>query len=266
MTMTTRRMVATTGAAAGLALLLAGCGDGDKKTGGGGLPIGTGGSGTGTGGASGSGPSGNGGAVGNGGSQGNPFSGGTSGSGNGGAPGTGGAAARGGASGGDGPVLSGPAVGKFCNTLVNADGTFFEQTLEVGNPPVKLTALSGKCSTDVGKACITLPTGRVVLAIVEGGQTVATAAYTIEPGQKYLFLTTVNAMNMEGLTGGPLRPEFTCESVNPFENAGADGGAPPPPLPPGRPFPAPDTLIPMTRFHAPQAPHRHMGLERNAAR
>lgn len=246
-----------------------GCGDGDSK-------------GKGIAAASGGSAGNNSGAGGSAGSTGNPFAGGSSGSagsaGNGGAIGPGGSgpaqAGRGGSVGagtggstGDGGAPSGPSVGKFCNTLMNADGSLFEQTLEIGNPPIKLTAQSGKCSTSVGQMCVALPTGRVVLALVEGGMTVATGAFEILPGTRYLFVTTVNPMTMqEGLTGGALRPEFTCENANPFENVGqADGGAPPPLPPPPRAMLTPATTVftPLPKFHA---PHRYLGLERNATR
>ena len=152
-------------------------------------------------------------------------------------------------------------AGKFCNLLTNADGSSFELTLEIGNPPVKLTAASGKCSTDAGKVCKALPSGRVIWALFEAGQMLGLGALQLEKGQKWLFLASLNQAMAAGLQGGQIKPEFTCEAVDPFALGPApDGGTPPPTLPPGRAAPAPSTLSPMTLFNSPE---RFRAFDRN---
>jgi hypothetical protein len=124
---------------------------------------------------------------------------------------------------------TGPAAGKFCNTLT-ANGMSVDFILSIGQPPVRLTASSRNCTPINGAACTALPTGEQPYSFafvnpmngqeleIEGG------TMTIAPGAELFFWTLLDGMNPI-LEGGVLRPEFKCSALQYSDIAGV---APPP--------------------------------------
>lgn len=168
-------------------------------------------------------------------------------------------------SGGDSkPVADTSVSAKFCNGLVNNDGSSVEIALEVGNPPVRMVAASGKCSTDLMKACVGLPAGRLALAMLVQGETVALSAIELAKGDQWLFIADADPMSGPGLSGGKLKPELTCANVDPFSGAPApDGGSTPPPVGPVRQSTITSS---MSRLSPIDGSKNYLGLERHAPR
>ena len=105
-----------------------------------------------------------------------------------------------------------PPKGKFCNGLQKGDGTKFNMILKIGG--VSLKALTGLCS-----ACTNLPAGKSTLSLTSEGQSTPdlTGTVTMDKGKEYIFWSQLDALNETELDGGALKPEYKCETVNPFK-------------------------------------------------
>jgi hypothetical protein len=137
------------------------------------------------------------------------------------------------------PATGGAASGKFCNTLT-ANGMSVDFILDIGMPPVRMTASSRNCTPAAGAACTALPSGMnlpysfaflnpmtgAVLELERG-------TMTIMAGTELFFWTFLDAMNLPALEGGSLRPEFKCSALQytdipglaPPPQPGVDGGS-----------------------------------------
>ena len=138
--------------------------------------------------------------------------------------------------GGIDPARATVAGGKFCNNLVAQSGPL-TLTLEIGSPPVRLTAVSGKCSVEKGTACANLTSGLIPWKLVLDGQTVLTGSSEIMNGEQRIFVADLNsATRQPTVLEGILQDNVQCRDFDPFDEAvpAGDGGAPPPPGP-GRP-------------------------------
>jgi hypothetical protein len=134
----------------------------------------------------------------------------------------------------DGSVDAGPgdtggggtAQIKFCNALALQNNGNLRLSLQVGDPPVVMTADSGQCSTPTGSPCNTVPAGINSVHLVDDtNQEFASGTVTIAAGEQWMMLATIN--NTTGdptVIGGALKPQYTCSSVDPFP---ADGGVGP---------------------------------------
>lgn len=198
------------------AALVGGCGNGDSKKDAGGGGSGGGGAGGAAGrDGGGTGGGGAGGAAGRDGGGGTAGGGGASG-------GTGGGA--GGRDGGAGDVPSGPTVGKFCNFYAPGGATT-TLTLEIGIPPVRLTAASGVCTPAVPTACPAIGSGMVPVRLIDQATMMALGMgeVTLMPGTEYLLLAETDEMTGTlAVKYGPLMPQFPCGTTNPA--APRDGG------------------------------------------
>ncbi len=106
-----------------------------------------------------------------------------------------------------------PPRGKFCNGLQKKDGTKFNMFLKIGS--VSLKAHTGLCSS-----CANLPEGKSNLTLSSEGepQPDLTGTVTMKKGKQYIFWSSINDTTSEmELDGGELKPEYSCESANPFK-------------------------------------------------
>jgi hypothetical protein len=126
----------------------------------------------------------------------------------------------------DGAGATGTALAKFCNGL-SAMGAPTEITVEIGDTaPVRLTAVTGTCSSMLGQMCQTVPAGVMeTLNFFQGDQMVGTAQSTIMPGEELVLLARLNAMGRPVIAVGVVsRQGLTCAAFDAF--AVPDGGAP----------------------------------------
>ena len=105
---------------------------------------------------------------------------------------------------------------KFCNPLINGDGTKIEIALDIGDPPVRITANSDSCTPAVGQACARIPAGITVpVTLSHEGRTIAESAFRVESGESWILIASVDQLSREPIVdGGRLKPEHTCESVD----------------------------------------------------
>ena len=145
----------------------------------------------------------------------------------------------GGAAAGADAQPSGSAVIKFCNGLALANNMPFTLVLDVGDPPIELTAGSGECSSAVGVACKVVPAGEQTVTLMDDQQQMLPQGMaTFADGEQWVLVATLDAMKKPTLKGGALA-QSTCSEFTPFVMP--DGGTmlPPPPADPG----APDTGV-----------------------
>ncbi len=120
----------------------------------------------------------------------------------------------GGGGGGDKGVINpnAPPRGKFCNGLQKKDSSKFNMILKIGG--VSLKALTGLCSS-----CTNLPAGKSNLTLLTEGQSTPdlTGTVTMEKGKEYIFWSQLDSTQQVELDGGALKPEYKCETVDPFK-------------------------------------------------
>jgi hypothetical protein len=122
---------------------------------------------------------------------------------------------------------NGTAVAKFCNALTQG-GMDFEASIEIGDAaPVRLTAISGTCSSRLGQACQTVPAGMPTVTLFQGAQRLGALVATIMPDRELVLILDLNAMNQPALFQLNLGQGGTCANVDPFLPP-PDGGPPPP--------------------------------------
>ena len=115
--------------------------------------------------------------------------------------------ADGGASdGGASDSLNAGAVVKLCNPLSTASGGDITLSLDVGMPPVTLTASSGVCVPAKAQPCVQIPAGmNVPLAIRMGTQQLATAVMEkVEAGDELLIYPDLDNAGNVTVAGGSL--------------------------------------------------------------
>jgi hypothetical protein len=121
---------------------------------------------------------------------------------------------------------NGTAVAKFCNALT-LGGMDFEASIEIGDAaPVRLTAISGTCSSRLGQACQTVPAGTPTVTVFQGTQPIGSVVATIMPNREVVLIFDLNAMNEPALFQRNLAPGIPCANHDPFLLP--DGGLPPP--------------------------------------
>jgi hypothetical protein len=114
------------------------------------------------------------------------------------------------------------AVVKFCNPLSTANNENLMISLDVGSPPVTLTATSGTCVPKKGDPCTTVPIGQNVgLTLRLGTESLATASIAkIGAGEELLIFADLDDMaGTVTIGGGPLdgQPANTCAGLG-FED------------------------------------------------
>ena len=107
---------------------------------------------------------------------------------------------------------------KFCNPLISGDGSPIEIALDIGDPPVRITAGSDTCTPAVGQACALVPAGITVPVILShDGRTIAESSFRVESGESWILYASVDQVSREPMVdGGRLKPEHKCESVDLF--------------------------------------------------
>jgi hypothetical protein len=139
-----------------------------------------------------------------------------------------------GAAGDANPTTGGTAQIKFCNGLSLQNNGNLRLSLQVGDPPVVMTANSGECSTPTGTPCKTVPAGMNPVHLVDDmNQDVASGTVTIGAGEQWMMLATIsNTTGGPTVIGGALKAQYTCSTVDPFmvpdggmEPVTPDGGA-----------------------------------------
>jgi hypothetical protein len=120
---------------------------------------------------------------------------------------------------------------KFCNALALQGNGNLRLSLEVGDPPVVMTANSGECSTATGSPCKLVPVGMMVpVRLVDDmAEEVASGTVAIKAGEQWMMLATIGNNNLPTVIGGALKAQYTCSTVDPFMIP--DGGVMEPPSP-----------------------------------
>jgi hypothetical protein len=130
----------------------------------------------------------------------------------------------------------GATVGKFCHNLALDDGNGgkLPVTFDLTIGDVRLSAVSGECSSPVAQMCIALPPGPTTASLFRDGQMLTSAPITIEAGKEYMF-----GLKLQGtspvITGNALSANPRCAAAGAANASGLPtlGGAPPPTPPPG---------------------------------
>jgi hypothetical protein len=89
---------------------------------------------------------------------------------------------------GDPPADAGAPTtrAKFCNFL-SRDGASLTLTLEIGTPPIRISAATGTCSAPVGSACTLVPTGDLTVEMLEGNKTLGTLTANFSASAEYVL-------------------------------------------------------------------------------
>jgi hypothetical protein len=159
-----------------------------------------------------------------------------------GAAGTGGVGAGGaGGAGGrtDASTNGGMASVKFCNELESGMMSI-DLFVEIGQPVVRLTAASGKCSTMKGATCATIPANKdTSVSLFYSSMRLSSGTIDITGGTEIVLIATLtdDPQPQPTLIGGVLNAGVTCANFDleevtdggaPNDGAGsADGGAKP---------------------------------------
>jgi hypothetical protein len=105
---------------------------------------------------------------------------------------------------------------KFCNALQVQGGQDLVLSLEVGTPPVVLTAHSGTCNTPTGSPCANVAAGQQVVRLIDDqGLEIASGVVSIGAGEQWMMLATI-AGGQPTVRGGLLMPQYACSTVDPF--------------------------------------------------
>ncbi len=110
-----------------------------------------------------------------------------------------------------------PAVGKFCNSVLN-NGAQTTMTLTVGSgaAAVQMDAPTGFCSTITGNTCAQIQTGsQVPLSLKYNGNVIVQASMNVLNGNEYVFYSAVDAGSVT-LKGGALAQPYICSTWTPF--------------------------------------------------
>jgi hypothetical protein len=115
-------------------------------------------------------------------------------------------------------TTGGMAQIKFCNALALQNNGNLRLTLQVGDPPVVMTADSGQCSTPTGSPCKTVPAGMNPVHLVDDmNAEVAGGTVNIGAGEQWMMLATIsNTTGAPTVIGGALKAQYTCSTVDPF--------------------------------------------------
>jgi hypothetical protein len=131
-----------------------------------------------------------------------------------------------GASGDAGAGQAGMAVAKFCNGLGFPSGAPLDFTLEIGAPPIRIVAGSGKCTPPAGQPCLPIPAGNVTVSMFRMDKLIQRAAFMIPAGSGMMFQTNYDN-DMAGFEGAVIAAG-SCPGVDLVPLPGAtDAGSPP---------------------------------------
>jgi hypothetical protein len=81
---------------------------------------------------------------------------------------------------------------KLCNFLAGTGGEDITVTLEVGQPPARITAVTGKCSAEVDQPCTAIPSGVQPIRIAIGSTELAHLDVTFAADHEYVLGTAVD--------------------------------------------------------------------------
>ena len=109
-----------------------------------------------------------------------------------------------------------PTAGaKFCNNLVSQRGPL-TLGLEIGSPPVKLSAATGKCSAEKGATCAGITAGFIPWKLVYNGKTVRTGASEVMAGEEWIFVADLDRASMPDVFEDVLE-RGDCKDYDPFD-------------------------------------------------
>jgi hypothetical protein len=113
---------------------------------------------------------------------------------------------------------------KFCNALALQGNGNLRLSLQVGDPPVVMTANSGECSTPTGSPCKLVPVGMMVpVRLVDDmAEEVLSGTAPIKAGEQWMMLATLGNDMLPTLKIGTLKPQYMCSTIDPF--MAPDGG------------------------------------------
>ncbi len=116
----------------------------------------------------------------------------------------------------EGDLASNPpvnrAVVKFCNDRIGANNALIDLTLEIGSPPLKISARSGTCAPMVGHGCLAIPAGSAVpMTLRQDGRELTSELLEVHDGEEWVVVAYKDAPI---LGGGELREEFPCATFD----------------------------------------------------
>ncbi len=136
-----------------------------------------------------------------------------------------------------GPVTTGSATARFCNTVVVSGGQSIEFTMSIGDPAIRFTAGSRTCVPPDGQACMGIPAGMQPYTFTAvnpaDGQTlvIESGSMEIAAGEELFMLVGLDQTRQPSLLAGILDPVGTCNTITYADiprlvGGGTDGGAP----------------------------------------
>lgn len=107
---------------------------------------------------------------------------------------------------------------KFCNPLISGDGSPIEIALDIGNPPVRITASTDTCTPAVGQACASVPAGITTpVSLSFNGRTIAQSSFRVESGESWILFASMDQVSRAPIVdGGRLKPDLDCKSIDLF--------------------------------------------------
>jgi hypothetical protein len=125
----------------------------------------------------------------------------------------------------DRPVVaedSGPAGTwslKFCHALRDTDGKSIDVTIEIGQPPVRLTTSTGTCAPALGVMCPLVASGSAPYTLYQGTKVLDIGSYGASAGATQVLAFIPNEDTpVKGdiqLIMGIFNPSIKCESLDP---------------------------------------------------
>jgi hypothetical protein len=104
------------------------------------------------------------------------------------------------------------AVVKFCNNRIGANNQLIDLTLEIGSPPLKISARSGTCAPAVGRGCLAIPAGAAVpMTLRQDGRELTSELLEVHDGEEWVLVAYPDAPI---LGGGELLAEFPCATFD----------------------------------------------------
>jgi hypothetical protein len=125
----------------------------------------------------------------------------------------------------DRPVVaadSGPAGTwplKFCHALTDTDGKSIDVTIEIGQPPVRLTTSTGTCAPALGVMCPLVASGSAPYTLYQGTKVLDIGSYGASAGATQVLAFIPNEDTpVKGdiqVVMGIFNPATKCETLDP---------------------------------------------------
>ena len=121
-----------------------------------------------------------------------------------------------------GPPPGSRAKVKFCSEVMRGQ-TPTNLDLVIGT--TKLTAVTSRCNSAPGEACVDVPTGRVRLSLQEAGMEITSVMADLQPNVEYTVSAELDqALRMPKLTFAPVPSGRMCSTFVPPRSMSADAG------------------------------------------